>query len=87
MSALCHLPNIVLFSISIETLLILSFGNTFFCLFVVFSFFFFFLMKYVFLTARQALGHLENLSLIVLSFSDLKVEVSKSHDVSTWHLF
>lgn len=44
-------------------------------------------MKYVFLTARQALGHLENLSLIVLSFSDLKVEVSKSHDVSTWHLF
>lgn len=42
MSALCHLPNILLFSISIETLPILSFGNTFFCLFVVFSFFFFF---------------------------------------------
>lgn len=41
MSALCHLPNIVLFSISIETLLILSFGNTFFVCLLFFLFFFF----------------------------------------------
>lgn len=55
-SALNHLPNFVFFSIPVKRFFILSFTLT----------------KYLFLRARQAVGHLESLSLSVLSFSDLK---------------
>lgn len=59
------ITNIMLFSILLKTFFIFFWK----CPAFVFEIY---LTKYLFLRARQALGHLQNLSLSVLSSSDLK---------------